>query len=397
VLADLPRQVAVQTLAPRNSECCYLPAAPPQPTNFGAAVAIRDGFAFVGMPFALTTGRVAVFTQTTSGWVRTGTLTASDKTSGDEFGRDISFRDGLAIVVSNRAAYVFKRVNGVWRQAQRIVPPAADNALYGRAVKHEAGVLAVGASVAPDSHGVVYIYQQDATGKFIQRARVQPSDSASSNAFNAFGTALSMNNRIIVVGAPTQERTRPGAAYIFGRNSGGQWVQRQKLIAAGVQVADGFGTAVAIDRDMILVGAPFTAPEGGELGPPTTDDHIAAGMLYGFVPGTGRYVEAFRSRPTPDELLAYDGYGKSIAMFGERVVISAAEPAIPMQTQRDFVFAYTRTATALTPLAFISIGLYDVDLSMSNNLLLIGSPFDDACRVEGCIGAAHIVNLSLVQ
>ena len=64
-------------------------ATPPQRTEFGSAVAIRDGFAFIGMPFALTTGRDRIFSQTTSGWVRTGTLTASDKTSGDGFGRAV--------------------------------------------------------------------------------------------------------------------------------------------------------------------------------------------------------------------------------------------------------------------------------------------------------------------
>ena len=46
------------------------------------AVAIRDGFAFIGMPFALTTGRVAIFSQTPNGWVRSGTLTMNQSFPG---------------------------------------------------------------------------------------------------------------------------------------------------------------------------------------------------------------------------------------------------------------------------------------------------------------------------
>ena len=44
-----------------------------------------------------------------------------------------------------------------------------------------------------------------------------------------------------------------GAAYIFIRNSLGNWVQTQKLVPAGT--AEGFGSSVAIDEGMIIVGA----------------------------------------------------------------------------------------------------------------------------------------------
>jgi len=123
-------------------------------TEFGFDVAIRNGLAFVGMPWALGTGSVAVFTQGTGGWVRSAAITASDKTTDDEFGRAVSFRDGLLIVGSNRAAYVYKRVNGVWREQQKIMPPVADGmALFARDLKHENGILAIGAFGHRDPNG----------------------------------------------------------------------------------------------------------------------------------------------------------------------------------------------------------------------------------------------------
>jgi hypothetical protein len=54
------------------------------------------------MPWALGIGRVAVFTQGTGGWMRSATITASDTTTDDEFGRAVSFRDGLLVVGSTR-------------------------------------------------------------------------------------------------------------------------------------------------------------------------------------------------------------------------------------------------------------------------------------------------------
>jgi hypothetical protein len=61
------------------------------------------------MPKTNASGQVAVFTQqgTTGHWTRTATVVASDRTEGDEFGRAVSYRDGLLIVGSNRAAYVY--------------------------------------------------------------------------------------------------------------------------------------------------------------------------------------------------------------------------------------------------------------------------------------------------
>jgi FG-GAP repeat len=393
--ADLPGHVHVQTLEPLQEEWDIGGAQPPQRTEFGSAVAIRNGLAFVGMPFALTTGRVAVFSQTTSGWVRTGTLTASDKTSGDEFGRAVSFRDNLAIVGSKRAAYVYKRVNGAWQQIQKIAPPASDGSGgYALALKHEAGVLAVGGLTPADARGVLYIYQQDASGKFVQRARLRPSDSTR---FDSFGSAISMTNAIIVVGAPGAdgETTVLGSAYIFGRNSSGQWRQRQKLIAVENEPGDGFGYAVAVDRGMILVGAPFAAPEGEPIGLPTPDDHIARGMLYGFMPGASQYVETFRFRPRPDELARYDRYGIAVAMFDQRVAVAASRVDIPMQPADAFLLTYSRATSGLIPLGIAGGAgvLLTADISIANNLLLVGSPFDSFCFDNQCIGKAHLFNL----
>ena len=174
------------------------------------------------------TGRVAVFTQGTSGWTRTATITASDKTSGDAFGQAISFRDGLLVVGSRRAAYVYKQINGVWRELQKIVPPAADGVrVFSADLQHEAGVLAIGAFGNDTTRDSVYVFEQDATGKFVRRARMRAADGSLRD---GFGASISMTKRIIVVGAS-------GAAYILARNSSGNWVQRQKLVPLGAGVS----------------------------------------------------------------------------------------------------------------------------------------------------------------
>jgi FG-GAP repeat len=354
------------------------------PNEFGYDVAIRDGLAIVGMPLTFTTGRVAVFTQSASGWLRTGTLTASDKTSEDRFGHAVSYRDGLVVVGSKRAAYVFKRVNGVWRQQQRIVPSATDGVeFFARDLKHQGGVLAIGAQGDATTRDSVYVYEQDASGKFVRRARIRASDG---HLGNRFGWSISMTSAIIVVGAPWQDTAR-GAAYILARNNSGQWVQRQKLVAIARHHSDSLGTAVAVDRGMILAGAPNALASGADPNLPVR------GVVYGFLAGTDRYVESFQLYP-PDSL-PFQNFGSSIAMFDKRIAVGGSELPAYETEGPFFVATYSREGSSVLPLGSVSRLRGNVSLSIVNNLLLIGAPFTGSCLFAfECVGRAHLYHLN---
>ena len=198
---ELPNHVLFQRSAPLPAEASDgVPNSEPLDNWFGADVAIRDGFAFAGMPKTNATGQVAVFTQqgTSGHWTRTATIVASDRTQGDDFGRVVSYVDALLIVGSNRAAYVYKRVNGAWREQQKVMLETTDRIID---LKHEAGVLAIGG--ASEFQLSFYIFERNAAGRFIRHAR-----------FMGSGRSISMTKREIVAGGPS-------SAFIFGRNSSG--------------------------------------------------------------------------------------------------------------------------------------------------------------------------------
>src|SRR5688572_2304145 len=111
VWAELPHHVHLQELTPLPEEAFSPLDGLAQRNQFGLNIVSRNGLAFIGMPETMTTGQVAVFTQSTGGWLRTATILASDRTTDDRFGQAVSFRDGLLVVGSTRAAYVYKRVN----------------------------------------------------------------------------------------------------------------------------------------------------------------------------------------------------------------------------------------------------------------------------------------------
>lgn len=390
-LAELPHHLHVQTLDPDLSVDSPVPGELAD-LHYGQAVVVRNGIAFISMT-RTSPARVAVLSQTASGWVRTQTIEPPDPALAADFGQALAFRDGRLVVGSRSALYVYRRANGVWKLNQTILPPAA--AGFGEAMWYEAGELVIGAAERSSPGGSVLVFETDSTGKFVQRAHLKPSDGHDRDDFGA--SVATTAGRTIVVGAPGESGQHPfgDAAYVFKRNAAHQWVQTQKLVPIDETQWQRFGSAVAMDKGMILVGAPFADPEGGGVGPNTDDGHVAQGAVYGFLPTAGQYVETFKLRPRPDELFDYREFGDQIAMFDKRIAV-AANGQMPFgdHAAPAFIFTYSRSGNNVTPLGLAMPGLETATTSIwiANNWLLVGSPFKD-CGPDGCPGQANVFDL----
>jgi hypothetical protein len=145
---------------------------------------------------------------------------------------------------------------------------------------------------------------------------------------------------------------------------------------------------------MIIVGAPKFDLEGAPAGPATADGHTAGGAAYVFVPGATRYIQARTLRPRPDELFQYQDFGYRVAMFGPQVVVGAAKPYVP---NGFFPFglavAYTRDGTSLLPHGVAQGHVAAASMSLANNWLLLGVPYERSCP-SGCIGSAHLYDVN---
>ena len=142
----------------------------------------------------------------------------------------------------------------------------------------------------------------------------------------------------MVVGAPGR-----GAAYVFRRNSAGVWRQVQRLIANEMGFGGAFGAAVAIDRGMIIVGAPF-------VGADPENELQGSGAAYGFIANGGVYVETFKLKPRPGDIDRYILFGKDVAMFDQRVVVGAERDVSSDNfLSGTAVFTYTRAGSSMTP------------------------------------------------
>ena len=214
---------------------------------------------------------------------RVAKLTASDPHENSSFGWAVAVSGDTAVVGApavyseygpSGAVYIYRRNQGgpsAWGQVMKITPVDTDQVEYfGHSVSLDGDILVVGAPsttvAGHDGQGAVYIFSRDLGGSeaWGQVKKLIISDGGPEE---YFGSAVSLDEDTLVVGAPAifyGGSDTPGSAYIFYRDQGGQdnWGQINRL-AASESGGDAFGSSVSIDQDTLGVGAPeYQPPEG---------------------------------------------------------------------------------------------------------------------------------------
>lgn len=266
--------------------------------QFGLTVSVSGETIAVGARLAdsqaLDTGATYVFARRAGGWPQIAKLVASDAASGDIFGRVAIDRDAMLVTAdlnddrgSNAGkAYAFQNRGGQWVEVDKMTAGdgvAGDEFGISLAVEGNTAVFgASGSDARAKESGAAYVFERRA-GKWAQTARLTASDGG---AIDVFGSAVAVAHDTIVVGAPNHSGHLPraGAAYVFERR-GEKWTETGKLTASDAAAAARFGNAVAIGRDMIVVGMLTNA------------DGKHSGAAYVFERHEGRWAETARLLP----------------------------------------------------------------------------------------------------
>jgi len=219
-------------------------------------------------------------------------VVASDGNANDWFGSAVAVAGDLAVIgapnatvdgiPSRGAAYVFKRIAGVWTQVQKLV--ASDGGF---------GEL--------------------------------------------FGQALAVfNGKTIIVTAPfarVNGRTWVGAAYVFTL-TGNQWVEKQKLTPSDATPLGTFGKCIAFDGSHALLGAGGSTTAAGT--------HVLGSVYaFNFVPsasgGSWNQVQHITA-PDPRDDSAF--FGNAVALSGHTVLVGAYASAIQGRVGQGAVYVY---------------------------------------------------------
>ncbi|MBC03042.1 MAG: hypothetical protein CMJ34_07045 [Phycisphaerae bacterium] len=251
-----------------------VPATPELRAEYGHSIAASGSIAAVGVPLATGGGAVSVLSLSGGSWGQSAVLVTDriDSTEADAFGESVAVRSDGLIAVG--------------------VPGATVNG------EIAAGVVELFAPVGGDWTRLTTLTAAQPVGN------------------DRFGASLAFVEDRLVVGVPFDDASGPdaGAIVLFQDLRKQGWTAVQVVVPQAPEILGYFGRRVASDDDRVVVGAPrldTAAPDAGAA--------IVLRMIDGqLVPETTILPAVPR---------AYDDFGDSVAIQGDRVAVGA--PADP--------------------------------------------------------------------
>lgn len=308
-------------------------------------------------------GAVYIFTRQGSNWVLVKKLFAPDGEAGDQFGCAVAIEgDTLVVgapwhdhsgVIDRGGAYIFGRNAGGTNNWGLVKELVIENGLpgdgFGNSVAISGNLIVVGASNvdiqqassqnvgALTDRGSAYIFERDLGGAD-NWGLLKQLDLTYSREGMHFGAAVAVSGETVVVGAPGDEVagfTNRGSAYVFERNLGGpdNWGVRPYLVTPDGLADDAFGSAVAIDGDLILVGAPLV-DDGADQGAAYLFSRNAGGA------GNWGLIKKFIDTAGADS----DFFGKAVALKGDLILIGAPGDDVGGNIDQGSAFLFARDA-----------------------------------------------------
>ena len=245
---------------------------------FGYSVAFDAGVVVIGASCDDASGSAYVFELQADGtWSQTAKLTADDGAEGDHFGSSVALDDGVVVIGAHLdddnsgnsgSVYIFEQqADGTWSQTSKITADdGAGGDEFGHSVALDAGVAVIGAwGGGGGNSGTAYVFEQQADGTWSQTTKLTADDGASDD---RFGWSVALDGGVAVIGAyyDDDNGTISGSAYVFEQQGDGTWSQTTKLTANDGASSDWFGWSVALDADVVVIGASLDDDNGSESG-----------------------------------------------------------------------------------------------------------------------------------
>ena len=311
-------------------------------TEFGFSVAVsKDGLRIAighmgGSPSGLTNaGSVYIYSKTSGSWVREATLSASDKTSGDNFGSSVDIDStGTRVIVGAKLAnpagktdageaYVFVRSDTTWTQEQVITSaPTVILANFGFSVAIDDGGnrIVIGApgedkttSPTATSRGYAYVFLRSGTSWALEQKLSEGGINGSGETYG-YSVDIDSTGTRIVLSIPHYNNSIIGGAVVLKR-TGTVWAAESTLLSG--ESTEQFGEqpdSVSINSDgsVIAIGNAVMDISG----------NIDNGSVFIFSRSGTTWTKINRLNTTLQTNEAF-GFSTALTSDGSKVIIGA--------------------------------------------------------------------------
>ena len=374
--------------------------------HFGYSLALSGDTLLVSAPYddenGMNSGSAYVYVNDGNNWVLEAKLLPDNGSAGDVFGASVALDGDLAIVsawnnempqihpVNSGSVYVFVRDASTWTQeTQLFASDGVDDDGFGYSVAlvaetADVATLLIGAPYQRSSVGFntgsVYVFNRSWTLElghlWDETMKITAGDADGHDVFG-MSVALSMETQTAVVGAigDDDNGNNSGSVYIFVGS--GVWNEEAKITSVDGGVNDSFGWSVALDNNRVVVSS---NPEGN-------------GKVYVFERDAGTNQWTQQASLLPDSPLCDDGYGFSVALHNDKVLVGSL--AIGLCTSSAFLFTRDATGTwseqnqFLTPNFNSSFGR---SVALDESTVAVSS---DTVEGGDNSGSAHVIECSL--
>ena len=366
---------------------------------FGNAVALEGEYALIGSPkntFILDEpGSVYFFKHDGMLWAEEQILTASDGTADDRFGGAIAISGDVAVIgasgaegnsANSGAAYVFRYDGVSWVEEQKLFSENGSDAdFYGGAVAIHDDTILIGAP-QDDSGGPIigsaHVYRYDGL-TWTEEQKLTASDGEMGD---NFGQAVALEEDVAVVSAHLDDDNGDlsGSVYVF-RFNGALWIEEQKLTASDGAVFDLFGNSVALEGNVILVGAPFDDGDGD-----------TSGSVYVYRYNSPLWVE--EQTLTGSDIGEIDQFGFRVALDDEKALVGAPlhDHGGDVAGGAGYLFMYDGTSwmeedELISSDAEVS-DVVGVSVALEGGTAIVGASGDDDNGLES--GSTYVFDIS---
>lgn len=331
-------------------------------------------------------------------------ITPETRAEKDQFGSSVCFENGQLFVgaIGEKedadeanplegagAVFVYERQSDEWGNVQKLIADdreAGDK--FGFDIDVSGDYLVIGADnqtknssgEAPlTSAGAAYIFKKNTSGQWEQIQKIVPSDRAEND---RFGASVAIDGNYMVVGAPSKNNSQ-GAAYVFEKNASDEW-KEAAILTSMKSFYPTYGRDVDISGDRIIVGSPSQIYS-------TTDPvyhYNFAGMAFIYErDGSGNWNEVHKT--SSSDVVELDHFATSVALSGDFALVGTPDKKTDEDGKNSLgaagaVYVLHRDnegnwkeTQKITPQDRAENDQFGSSVSLSGNTGVIGSWWDD--------------------